>query len=59
MTVDQIGIALGCLAGTMMAAVFIVFANDFERYADCEITEFFGFIGIIFVVALAITLIFY
>ena len=59
MTHDQIGIALGSLVGVLMAFVCILFVKDFEQYADCPITEFFGFIGIIFVLALFATLIFY
>lgn len=52
MTHDQIGIALGSLVGVLMAFVFILFVKDFEQYADCPIAEFFGFIVIVFVIAL-------
>ena len=57
MTIDQIGIALGCLVGVLMALVFILFISDFDRYAECEITSFFCFGGILVLVALFVTIV--
>lgn len=57
MTIDQIGIALGCLVGVLMALVFILFCNDIEQYVKCPITDLCCFGGMITLVALFVTVV--